>query len=88
MSNSQIVARCLYSQIGCWSAAHRCYQGRYDQIFLIAQEVFGNPEKARRWLRRPAVGLGVQAPCSYLSTSTGYSYAHELLMRIHHGICF
>ncbi|WP_073860028.1 antitoxin Xre/MbcA/ParS toxin-binding domain-containing protein [Pseudomonas canadensis] len=83
-----IVAICVYSSVGCWSAGHRCYLGRYEQILSIAEGVFGNRRKAQCWLSRPIVGLSYKSPCTQLSSSRGYGDIHEWLIRIHHGICF
>jgi uncharacterized protein (DUF2384 family) len=87
MNAPRIVAVCTCSQIGCWSAKHRCFLGRYELIFSVAEGVFGDRNKAQRWLGRPVVGFGHLAPFTLLHTRTGYSDAHNMLMRIDHGIC-
>ncbi|NLT91253.1 MAG: DUF2384 domain-containing protein [Pseudomonas lactis] len=87
MNAPRIVATCTCSQTGCWSARHRCFLGRCEQIISVAQGVFKDRNKSQRWLRRPVSGLGHQAPCTLLHTPAGYSDAHNMLMRIDHGIC-
>ncbi|MEA1031570.1 MbcA/ParS/Xre antitoxin family protein [Pseudomonas rhodesiae] len=86
MNDARIVAPCTCSRIGGWSAQHRCFLGRYEEILSVAEKVFGDRHKAQHWLRKPVFGLGHQAPCAVLSTSLGYSDAHAVLMRIDHGI--
>lgn len=86
MNELRIVGRCDRSLIGCWSARHRCFQARYEDVFSIALVVFGSRKKAQRWLVRSVVGVGRQAPCRVLCTSTGYVYVHGELLRMDHGI--
>ena len=86
MNELRIVGRCVRSPIGCWSARHRCFEARYEQVFSIALEVFGSRKKAERWLVRSVVGVGRQAPCRGLCTSTGYADIHGELLRMDHGI--
>ncbi|MFJ2984879.1 MULTISPECIES: antitoxin Xre/MbcA/ParS toxin-binding domain-containing protein [unclassified Pseudomonas] len=88
MSDARTIAPCTCSPIACWSAEHRCFVGRYEQILSVAGGVFGDRDKAQRWLGRPVVGLGHRTPCTLLYTPTGYSDVLDLLMRIEHGICF
>ncbi|MBK3478523.1 DUF2384 domain-containing protein [Pseudomonas sp. MF6751] len=86
MNELRIVGRCVRSPIGCWSARHCCFQARYDHVFSIALGVFGSRRKAHRWLARSAVGVGRQAPCRMLCTSTGYADVHGELLRMDHGM--
>ena len=86
MNELRIVGRCVRSPIGCWSARHRCFQTRYEQVFSIALEVFGSRKKAERWLVRSVVGVGRQAPCRVLCTPMGFTIIHDEIMRLDHGI--
>ncbi|WP_081745290.1 MbcA/ParS/Xre antitoxin family protein [Pseudomonas sp. URIL14HWK12:I7] len=87
MNAPRIVATCTCSQAACWSARHRCFLGRYEQILSVAEGVFQDRNISQRWLRRPVPGLGHLAPCTLIHTATGFSEAHNMLMRIDHGIC-
>ncbi|MFA1027212.1 MULTISPECIES: antitoxin Xre/MbcA/ParS toxin-binding domain-containing protein [Pseudomonas syringae group] len=86
MNELRIVGRCVRSPIGCWSARHRCFETRYEQVFSIALEVFGSRKKAERWLVISVAGVGRQAPCRVLCTPMGLTIIHDELMRLDHGI--
>lgn len=86
MNELRIVGRCVRSPIGCWSARHRCFQTRYEQVFSIALEVFGSRKKAQRWLVGSVVGVGRQAPCRELCTPLGFTIIHDEIMRLDQGI--
>lgn len=86
MNELRIVGRCVRSPIGCWSARHRCFQTRYEQVFSIALEVFGSRKKAQRWFVRSVVGVGRQTPCRVLCTPMGLTIIHDEIMRLDHGI--
>ncbi|PKH77844.1 hypothetical protein CXF97_23015 [Pseudomonas sp. Choline-02u-1] len=86
MNELRIVGRCVRSPIGCWSARHRCFEMRYEQVFSIALEVFGSRKKAERWLVRSVVGVGRQAPCRVLCTPMGLTIIHDEIIRLDHGI--
>jgi putative toxin-antitoxin system antitoxin component (TIGR02293 family) len=49
------------------------------------EEVFGAPAAFRRWLNKPAYGLGEQLPLSLLQTSGGIDLVAEELDRIAYG---
>jgi putative toxin-antitoxin system antitoxin component (TIGR02293 family) len=51
-----------------------------------AEDVFGNPEKARRWLRKPSRPLNGATPLELLRSATGTELVQEELVRIEHGI--
>lgn len=86
MDELRIVGRCVRSPIGCWSARHRCFETRYEQVYSIALEVFGSRTKVERWLVRSVVGVGRQAPCRVLHTPMGFTIIHDEIMRLDHGI--
>jgi putative toxin-antitoxin system antitoxin component (TIGR02293 family) len=52
----------------------------------LADEVFDNPEKAHRWLRKPNRVLRGQVPLELLRTSAGADLVEEELMRIRYGM--
>ncbi len=53
--------------------------------FAIDFEVFENEESARRWLKRPQIGLGGKVPLELLKTEAGAREVEDLLVRIDHG---
>ena len=59
---------------------------RLARVFTEAEEVFGAPEKAHRWLRRETTALNGQAPLHLLDTDEGARMGEALLGRISHGI--
>lgn len=59
---------------------------RSTQVYEMAADVFGNSEKARRWLKKPARGLGGRIPLEYADTYIGANEVIKLLGRIDHGI--
>jgi putative toxin-antitoxin system antitoxin component (TIGR02293 family) len=54
-------------------------------LYQKAEEVFGDIDSFDRWLRKPAAGLGNQAPLSFMQTSGGIDLIHDELQRIEHG---
>lgn len=59
---------------------------RLTQVYEMAADVFGSSEKARRWLKNPARGLGGRIPLEYADTYIGANEVIKLLGRIDHGI--
>lgn len=59
---------------------------RVARIIAIAEETFGTPEKAHKWLRRPTTALDDHAPIRLLDTDEGTRMVETLLGRISHGI--
>ena len=51
-----------------------------------ADRVFGNPEKAQRWLRKPCRALEGVVPVDLLESETGAHLVEEELHRIDYGI--
>ncbi len=49
------------------------------------EEVFGAPDAFRRWLSKPAYGLGAQVPLALLETSGGIDLVAEEIDRIAYG---
>jgi uncharacterized protein (DUF2384 family) len=48
--------------------------------------VFGEPEKAHRWLRKAKRELKGETPLAYLASEAGARIVEEMLFRIEHGI--
>ena len=59
---------------------------RLDRIAEQAERVFGAPEKAQRWLRKPKRELKGETPLAYLASEAGARVVEEMLFRIEHGI--
>ncbi|WP_419696673.1 antitoxin Xre/MbcA/ParS toxin-binding domain-containing protein [Mesorhizobium muleiense] len=58
---------------------------RLERISAIADRVFGNHEKAHRWLRKHSRVLD-ETPINLLQSETGAALVEEELHRIDHGI--
>jgi putative toxin-antitoxin system antitoxin component (TIGR02293 family) len=59
---------------------------RLARILAYAFEVFGNPEKARRWLQKPNRALAGEIPLHMLDTDIGANAVYEELGRIDYGV--
>ncbi|MEZ2142411.1 antitoxin Xre/MbcA/ParS toxin-binding domain-containing protein [Bradyrhizobium sp. DN5] len=59
---------------------------RLARVDRLAANVFGEPAKAHRWLRKPKKALGGETPLAYLATEAGARVVEEMLHRIDHGI--
>ena len=59
---------------------------RLARIDRLAAEVFGDPAKAHRWLRKPKRSLEGETPLAYLATEAGARAVEEMLNQIDHGI--
>lgn len=59
---------------------------RTASIALRAKEVFGQEEKACRWLNTPSRALGSQTPGSLLDTAIGAREVEDELLRIEYGV--
>jgi len=59
---------------------------RIAYVTLLASEVLGSLEKARRWLQRENRALAGEAPFRLLDTEIGERQVEEVLLRISHGI--
>jgi putative toxin-antitoxin system antitoxin component (TIGR02293 family) len=57
-----------------------------SRIYAQAVEVFGDSDKAARWLRKPMRQFAGRAPTEMLETETGCRRVETLLGRISHGI--
>jgi putative toxin-antitoxin system antitoxin component (TIGR02293 family) len=59
---------------------------RLERIAVQAEHVFGDPEKAHRWLRKAKRELSGETPLAYLASEGGARVVEEMLFRIEHGI--
>ena len=59
---------------------------RLERVATLAARVFGNPEKANRWLRKPKRQLGGVTPVACLMSEAGARVVEEMLHRIEYGI--
>lgn len=73
-------------------AARKLDAQESDRLYRVARVageaivVFGNEEKAARWLQRPNRALGGEAPIRLLDTDVGARHVEDILGRIGHGI--
>ena len=54
-------------------------------VYALAEDVFGDAERARAWLIESQLGLGSKRPRELLATELGRSQVRGLLKRIEHG---
>jgi len=59
---------------------------RFSRLLRHATAVFGDAEKARKWLKHSQVGLGGAVPLDYASTETGAREVENLLGRIEYSV--
>jgi putative toxin-antitoxin system antitoxin component (TIGR02293 family) len=61
---------------------------RLARIAELAQSVFGDVDKAGRWMRKPKTSLGGAAPLAYLASENGARLVEDMLYRIDAGFSF
>ena len=61
-------------------------EARVAMITALADQVFGNQEKAMRWLNKPKCELGGMTPAQVVATETGLAQVEEMLVRIDEGM--
>jgi putative toxin-antitoxin system antitoxin component (TIGR02293 family) len=59
---------------------------RVARVYALAVRVFGNPEKARRWLSKPKMRFDEQTPLAMLRTDLGGRQVEEMLIQIDEGM--
>ena len=62
--------------------AEKASAERLERIAVLAEQVFGDRVKARRWLRRPRRTLQGQTALAYLASETGTQVVEDLLRRM------
>ena len=58
---------------------------RVARISALAEEVFGNDEKAGRWLRKPKQRFEDRTPLELLRTEAGARLVEEMLLQLDYG---
>ncbi len=59
---------------------------RLLRLFSHAELVYGSPERALGWLRRPRTRFGKRTPLNLLKTDVGSRIVEEMLVQIDHGM--
>jgi len=59
---------------------------RVARIVTMAEQTFGDRDKASAWLHKPKRGLGGQTPIDLLDTEEGARVVEDRLFRIAHGL--
>ena len=59
---------------------------RLARIAKLAERVFGNSEKANRWLRKPKQALNGAMPVEFLASEASARVVEGMLYRIQHGM--
>ncbi len=59
---------------------------RLARIADLARRVFGDDEKAHRWLRKSKRELNGQTPLAFLASEMGARTVEQMLHRIDHGV--
>ncbi len=59
---------------------------RLARIADLAHRVFGDPDKAHRWLRKPKRSLNGAPPLAFLASEAGARMVEQMLHRIDHGM--
>jgi putative toxin-antitoxin system antitoxin component (TIGR02293 family) len=58
---------------------------RLARVAELAERIFGDKEKAHRWLRKPNLALGRATPLTYLASEAGARMVEEMLWQIDSG---
>jgi putative toxin-antitoxin system antitoxin component (TIGR02293 family) len=59
---------------------------RVARILAMAEETFGNREKASQWLRKPKRSFANQTPLDMLDTEEGARLVEDRMFKIAHGL--
>jgi putative toxin-antitoxin system antitoxin component (TIGR02293 family) len=60
--------------------------GRVARMYELAVKVFGDAEKARRWLTKPKLRFDERTPLSMMHTGLGGQGVEEMLYQIDEGV--
>lgn len=63
-------------------------EGGSARIHQLGLELFGNEEKYKSWMRKPAIALEDKSPESMMVTKEGMQRVSDLLGQIDHGFIF
>jgi len=59
---------------------------RVARLYELAVKIFGDPEKANRWLTKPKARFDERTPLSMMQTGLGGQGAEEMLYQIDEGV--
>jgi putative toxin-antitoxin system antitoxin component (TIGR02293 family) len=59
---------------------------RVARVTAAAEQVFGEPERAWRWLRKPKRQFDSKSPIEMLASETGARLVEELIIQIDNGL--
>jgi putative toxin-antitoxin system antitoxin component (TIGR02293 family) len=59
---------------------------RVARLYDLGVRVFGNPDKARRWLSKPKTRFEERSPLSMMRTEVGGRQVEEMLIQIDEGM--
>ncbi len=59
---------------------------RLARITALADDIFADPEKAARWLRKPKERFDARTPLEMLATETGGRLVEQMLHQVDHGM--
>ena len=59
---------------------------RVARLFELGVKIFGNPDKARRWLSKPKRRFDERTPLAMMRTSLGGRAVEEMLYQIDEGM--
>jgi putative toxin-antitoxin system antitoxin component (TIGR02293 family) len=59
---------------------------RVARLYELGVKVFGNPDKARRWLSKPKIRFEERSPLSMMHTELGGRSVEEMLYQIDEGM--
>lgn len=67
------------------SAEQSGFVYEFSRIYVRGLDIFGDQETFEKWLQRPQMALGLQAPISLLDTSEGFRLVNDVLSQIEYG---
>ncbi|MGQ7245754.1 type II RES/Xre toxin-antitoxin system antitoxin [Halomonas sp. V046] len=59
---------------------------RFAEILTKAENVFGDPQEAQRWMSTPAMGLERRKPIDLITTQVGFELVDNFLTRLDYGV--
>jgi putative toxin-antitoxin system antitoxin component (TIGR02293 family) len=59
---------------------------RVARLWELGKKVFGNPDKARRWLTKPKIRFEERTPLAMMRSSAGGDAVEEMLIQIEEGM--
>jgi hypothetical protein len=88
MPGSGKISKSVYNQLPTitFEAFSESLNARQKDVSLAANRVFGNEDKANRWLNRPLKKLYGKTPLDIAQTGIGAEAVLELLGQIEHGM--